>query len=70
MALAVRFDVMVELIALRGKMTYVARGNDDVLSGKKHVVLFPSRTLAFPPSNACHFALQCNQFNRENERGN
>ena len=30
--------------------------NEDVLSGKKHVVVFPGKTLAFPPSNVCHFA--------------
>ena len=35
--------------------------NDDVLSGKKHVVAHPDRTLSFPPSNGCHFASQCNQ---------
>ena len=48
---------MVELIALQGKMTDIARGNDDILFGKKHVVVFPGRTLAFPPSNVCHFFL-------------
>ena len=44
--------------------------NDHVLSGKKHVAVFPGRTLAFPPSNVCHFASQRNQFNRYNECDN
>ena len=45
-ASVVAFVVMVELIALLGR-------NDDVLSGKKYVVVFPARKLAFPPSNVC-----------------
>ena len=33
-------------------------GNDNVLPGKMHIVVFPERTLSFPISNICHFASQ------------
>ena len=42
-------------------------GNANILPGKTTTCFFPDRTSSFPPSNVCHFALQCNQFNCDDE---
>ena len=54
----VAFVVTVELIALRGKMTDVARQEWRPSLWEKAFCGFPRQNVGIPPSNVCNFASQ------------